>query len=232
MTIIQTVNFDRTYVKLFDDNLQISVAHNTKDGDEISRTELSEKAHPDLHDTLLNGNENITVNGQSHILTEGKLSAFWEWDSEPITESDLDELTAYLNSVSETVQIFRDFDNKKYKATFEYAGDNPDWNPITFKYGLKCGKAGFTLDTDNSVLFCIERKNNITDWEIRQIDLSVGQVFDAEKIGDNICYTLFSQTVDVGGTTIPKYSCRNQTSASIQITNTSDKPCKIIQVYR
>ncbi len=220
------------FIEQLDDNLQISFAENTKAGDEISRTELSEIAHPDLHDILLNDNENITVNGQSYILTEGKLTAFWEWDSEPITESDLDELTTYLNTVSESVQIYSDFENKKYKATFEYARDNLNWNPPTLKYGLKTGRAGFTLDTDNSVIFCIVRKNYIAEWEIRQVDLSVGQVFDAEKIGDNICYIIFTQEVDVNGTTIPKYSCRNQTSASIQITNTSNKPCKIIQIYK
>ena len=231
MTVILKPQFK--FIEQLDDGLQISVADNTKTGDEISRTELSEMLHPELHSTLLNGNENITVNGQSHILTEGKMTAFWEWDSEPITEKDLDELTEYFeDSVSETVEITRDFNNKKYKATFEYAGENSNWKPIIFKYGLKCGKQGLTLDKDKSVLFCIQRKSNIADWEIRQIDLSVGQVYDAEKIGNNICYILFSQTVDVGGTTIDKYSCRHQTSESIKITNTSDKPCKIIQIYR
>ena len=230
MTIKLTFTFK--FIEQIDDNLQISIADKTVAGDEVSRTKLSEALHFDLHSTLLNENENITVNGQSHILTEGKLTAFWEWDSEPITESDLDELTEYYNSVSETVEIVKDFENKKYKATMEYTGENSNWNPITFKYGLKCGKAGFTLDTDDSVLFCIQRMNNITDWNIRQIDLNVGQIFNAEKIGDNICYTIFSQSVDVDGTTIDKYSCKNQTSSSIQITNTSDKPCKIIQVYR
>lgn len=220
------------FIAQLDDNLQISVSKNNKAGDEVSRTELSEVLHPDLHSTFLNENENITVNGQSHILTEGKLTAFWEWDSEPIIETDLDEFTAYLNTVSETVEISSDFNNKKYTATFEYLGQNVDWNPIIFKYGLKCGKAGFKLDADDSVILCIQRKNYIADWQIRQIDLSVGQVFNAEKIGDNTCYIIFSQEVDVSGTTIPKYSCRNQTSASIQITNTSNKPCKIIQVYR
>lgn len=230
MTKTLTPSFE--FIAQLDNNLQISVAENTKEGDEVSRTKLSEALHSDLHSTLLNENENITVNGQSHILTEGKLTAFWEWDSEPITESDLDELTEYYNSVSETVEIVKDFENKKYKATMEYKGENSNWNPITFKYGLKCHKAGFTLDTDNSVLFCIQRMNNITDWNIRQIDLNVGQIFNAEKIGDNICYTIFSQEVDVNEITIPKYSCRNQTSDSITITNTSDKPCKIIQVYK
>lgn len=220
------------FIAQLDDNLQIQVADKTMAGAEVSRTELSEALHSDLHSTLLNENENITVNGQSHILTEGKLTAFWEWGSEPITESDLDELTEYYNSVSETVEIFKDFSNKKYKATMEYTGENSTWNPITYKYGLKCGRAGFTLDTDNSVVFCIQRKNNISDWNIRQIDLSAGQVFDVEKIGDNICYILFSQTVDANGTVVDKYSCRHQTSTSIQITNTSNKPCKIIQVYR
>ncbi len=230
MTIVLKPQFQ--FIAQLDDNLQVSVSKNTKAGDEVSRTELSEVLHSDLHSALLNENENITVNGQSHILTEGKLTAFWEWNSEPITESDLDELTGYYNSVSETVEVSKDFNNKKYKATMEYTGENSSWNPITFKYGLKCGKAGFTLDTDNSVVICIQRQNNISEWNIRQIDLSLGQVFDAEKIGDNICYIIFSQTVDVNGTTIDKYSCRNQTSSSIQITNTSDKPCKIIQVYR
>tara|TARA_R110002050_G_scaffold249912_2_gene387789 strand:+ start:777 stop:1469 length:693 start_codon:yes stop_codon:yes gene_type:complete len=220
------------FIHQLDDNIQISAAYNTKAGDEISRTELSEILHPDLHSEFFNNNENITVNGQSHILTEGKLTAFWEWDSEPITESDLDELTEYYNSVSETVEIFKDFDNKKYKATMEYTGENSNWNPITYKYGLKCGKAGFTLDTDNSVIFCIKRTNSVADWNIRQIDLRVGQVYEAEKIGDNICYIIFSQSVDVGGISIPKYSCRNQTSSSITITNISDKPCKIIQIYK
>lgn len=230
MTRIRTVEFKN--IGSFDNNLQLHVADNTKAGDEISRTELSEVLHFDLHSKLLNGNENITENGQSHILTEGTLSAFWEWDVEPITENDLDEFTAYFNSVSETVEIEKDFENKKYKATFTYAADNSEWNPITFKYGLKCGKAGFTLDTDNSVIFCIQRMNDVEDWNTRQIDLSVGQVFNAEKTGDEICYTIFSQEVDVNGLTIPKYSCRNQTSDSIKITNTSNKPCKIIQIYK
>ena len=232
MTIINTVPFDDTYAKVLDDNLEISISKNAKQGNEISRTKLYEKAHPDLHSTLLNGNKNITVNGQSHILTEGKMSVFWEWDSEPITESDLDELSAYLNGLNETVQIFRDFDNKTYRATFEYLGENSSWNPVIFKYGLKCDKAGITLDEDDSVLFCIQRKNDVTDWDVRQIDLSIGQVFDVEKIGDNVCYTLFSQAVDVDGTAIPKYDCRKQTTASIQVTNTSAKPCKIIQAYK
>ena len=152
MTKILTPTFE--FIAELDDNLQISVAANTKEGDEISRTKLSEMLHPDLHSTLLNGNENITVNGQTHILTEGKMSAFWEWDSEPITEKDLDEFTEYFeDSVSETVKITRDFNNKKYKATFEYAGENSSWKPIIFKYGLKCGKQGLTLDKDESVLF-------------------------------------------------------------------------------
>ena len=86
MTRIFTPKFE--FIAQLDDNLQVSVSKNTKAGDEISRSELSEIQHPDLHSTLLNGNENITVNGQSHILTEGKLTAFWEWESEPITESD------------------------------------------------------------------------------------------------------------------------------------------------
>ena len=64
--------------------------------------------------TLLNGKENVTTNGQNYNLTEGKKSITWEWDEEPITESDLDELTTYLNSLDETVQIFRDFENKTY----------------------------------------------------------------------------------------------------------------------
>ena len=134
MTRIFTPKFE--FIAQLDDNLQVSVSKNTKAGDEISRSELSEIQHPDLHSTLLNGNENITVNGQSHILTEGKLTAFWEWDSEPITESDLDEFSEYFSSVSETVQIFKDFKNKKYRATFEYARDNIDWQTTTFKLSL------------------------------------------------------------------------------------------------
>ena len=231
MTRIRTVKFKS--IGQFDNNLQVNVSENTKAGNEISRTELSEVLHFDLHSNLLNDNENITENGQSHILTEGTLTAFWEWDSEPITEKDLDEFTSYFeDSVSETVEITKDFNNKKYKATFTYAADNSEWNPITFKYGLKCGKAGFTLDTDNSVIICIQRMNDVENWNTRQIDLNPSQVFNAEKTGDHICYTIFSQEVDVDGITIPKYSCRNQTSNSIKITNTSNKPCKIIQIYK
>ena len=127
--------------KTLDNNLTLSVSKNAKQGNEISRTKLYEKAHADLHSTLLNGNENITVNGQSHILIEGKMSAFWEWDDEAITESDLDDFSAYINSLDETVQIFRDFDNKKYKVTFEYLGENSylisskvEFGPITGLY--------------------------------------------------------------------------------------------------
>ncbi len=232
MTIINSVPFDDTYSKTLDNNLTLSVSKNAKQGNEISRTKLYEKAHADLHSTLLNGNENITVNGQSHILIEGKMSAFWEWDDEAITESDLDDFSAYINSLDETVQIFRDFDNKKYKVTFEYLGENSSWNPVNFKYGLKCNIAGITIDEDDSVLLCIQRKNSITDWDMRQRDLSPGQVFDVEKIGSNVCYIFFSQAVDVDGTSISKHECKKQTSASIKVTNTSSKPCKIIQVYK
>ena len=229
MTVTIKPNFK--LIAQFSD-LQISVADTTKAGDEVSRTKLSESAHSVLHSTLLNNNPNITVNGQSHILTDGILTAFWEWDSEPITQNDLDQLSAYYNSVSETVQIFQDLNNKKYKVTMQYTGENSNWNPITFKYGLKCGKAGFTLDTDDSVVICIQRNAHIEDWNIRQVDLDDGQIFDVEKIGEDICYTIFSQRVDVDGTTIDKYSCRNQTSEKIKVTNLSNKPCKIIQIYK
>jgi hypothetical protein len=232
MTIINTVPFDIAYSKVLDDNLQICVSKDTEVGQELSRTKKFEWVHPDLHTDLLNSNENITTNGQNYILVEGKMSIFWKWDSESITESDLDEMTTYINSLPETVQIFRDFDNKTYKVTFEYLGENSSWNPIPFLYEFKCNTAGLTLDDDDSVLFCIQRKNNVTDWDIRQIDLSAGQVFDVTKIGDNVCYTLFSQAVSVGGTAIAKHDCKKQTSASIEVTNTSSKPCKIIQVYK
>jgi hypothetical protein len=208
------------------------VSKDTKVGQELSRTKLDEGIHPDLHTELLNSNENVTTNGQNYILTEGKMSIFWKWDSESITESDLDEMTTYINSLPETVQIFRDFDNKTYKVTFEYLGENSSWNPIPFMYELKCNTAGLTLDEDNSVLFCIQRNNNATDWNIRQIDLSADQVFNVTKIGSNVCYTLFSQAVDVDGASIAKHDCKKQTSASIEVTNTSSKPCKIIQVYK
>ena len=112
MTRILTPSF--RFIAQLEDNLQVSVSKNTKAGDEVSRTELSEVLHSELHSALLNENANITVNGQSHILTEGKLTAFWEWNSEPITESDLDELTGYYNSLSETVEIVKDFEMSWY----------------------------------------------------------------------------------------------------------------------
>ena len=232
MTVTKTILFDSEYVKLLDNNLELSVSKNTKVGNELSRTKLVEMVQPDLHSTLLNGKENVTTNGQNYILTEGKKSITWEWDEEPITESDLDELTTYLNSLDETVQIFRDFENKTYKVTFEYLGENSSWNPISFAYGLKVHKAKVKIEQDDSILFCIQRKNNITDWNIRHIDLSSDQVFDVEKIGSNVCYVLFSQAVSVGGTAIDKHECRKQTSASIEVTNTSSKPCKVIQIYK
>jgi len=232
MTVISTVLFDKTYSKVLDDNLQICVSKDTTAGQELSRTKLYEKLQSDLHSTLLNGKENVTANGQNYVLVEGKKSITWEWDDEPITESDLDELTTYLNSLDETVQIFRDFENKTYKVTFKYLGENSSWNPISFAYGLKVHKAKVKIEQDDSILFCIQRKNNITDWNIRHIDLSSDQVFDVEKIGSNVCYVLFSQAVSVGGTAIAKHECRKQTSASIEVTNTSSKPCKIIQIYK
>lgn len=232
MTVISTVPFNETYSKVLDNNLQICVSENTKIGQELSRTKLYEKVQPDLHSTLLNGKENVTANGQNYILTEGKKSITWEWDDEPITESDLDELSTYINSLDETVQIFRDFENKTYKVTFEYLGENSSWNPIPFAYGLKVDTVKLKIEEDDSVLFCIQRKNDITNWNIRHIDLSPDQVFDVEKIGSNICYVLFSQEVDVGGTSISKHDCKKQTTASIKVTNTSSKPCKIIQIYK
>lgn len=232
MTVTNTIPFDSEYVKLLDNNLELSVSKNTKVGNELSRTKLVEKVQPDLHSTLLNGKENVTANGQNYVLVEGKKSITWEWDDEPITESDLDELSTYLNSLDETVQIFRDFENKTYKVTFEYLGENSSWNPISFAYGLKVHKAKVKIEQDDSILFCIQRKNDITDWNIRHIDLSPDQVFDVEKIGSNVCYVLFSQAVSVGGTAIDKHECRKQTSASIKVTNTSSKPCKVIQIYK
>ena len=121
---------------------------------------------------------------------------------------------------------------KTYKVTFEYLGENSSWNPISFAYGLKVHKAKVKIEQDDSILFCIQRKNDITDWNMRQRDLSPGQVFDIEKIGSNVCYIFFSQAVSVGGTAIDKHECRKQTSASIEVTNTSSKPCKVIQIYK
>ena len=75
------------------------------------------------------------------------------------------------------------------------------------------------------------RKNIEDNYKIRQLDIAVNGTTKIDKPICSTCYVLFSQSVEINGTTLPKHSQKRLENNELNVKNLGDIPCKVIQYY-
>jgi len=232
MSVVFTYTFKAPV--LLDNQLQICWADDSqiKKGQEISSTTKtaidSRKPQPKYNDT-----NNIKQNSMNYVLYEDKVSITFEWtDDDGITQDDLDVYKKYLQDQKETWTWTEDFSNKTAKAEYTYAGENNDWGEFPFKYFLDTSTIKMVAETDNTKLLCIIKNDADTNYNIRQRDIPAGSTITINKPDSSVCYVLFSQPVEINGSAFDKYTQKKLTSASVNVKNTGEIPCKVLQYYR
>jgi hypothetical protein len=68
-------------------------------------------------------------------------------------------------------------------------------------------------------------------WTMENIDIPVGGTITSTKVGTEE-YIFFGQSCKVGDTSINKHDVKKQTSASLDITNNSDRFCRLVRIYK
>jgi hypothetical protein len=68
-------------------------------------------------------------------------------------------------------------------------------------------------------------------WTFEKIDIPVGGTITSTKVGTEE-YLFFGQSCRIGATIINKHDTKKQTSASLDITNNSDRFCRLVRIYR
>tara|TARA_R100000742_G_C4278432_1_gene101231 strand:- start:1381 stop:2079 length:699 start_codon:yes stop_codon:yes gene_type:complete len=218
---------------LLDNKLNICWADEEKveKGNEISapnRIEIDTR----FQKKKLNEVNNIRENSNNYILYRGTLKLTFTWtDEDNIDSNDLDVYESYLESEVESWNYTRDLVNKTFTAELTYLGENDTWGEFPLKYFLDTSGIKFEAGDNNMGMLCVLRKNIEDNYKIRQLDIAVNGTTKIDKPICSTCYVLFSQSVEINGTTLPKHSQKRLENNELNVKNLGDIPCKVIQYY-
>lgn len=214
--------------------LQMSIpdTDNVKKGQEIS-TQGKYRIDKRIPLAKYNDTNNIKKNVQNYILTKGKISVLYNWINEDnITENDLNVYEEYLNNEPESWDFTRDFENKTFKQTYAYNGENSSWGDIPCSYLLDTTNISLVVEEDNTSLVCITKYTSDDNWSARQIDIQPNKTFDVERPKSDLCYIIFTQDVEVNGNPLSQWSYKKLLKNNITVKNRGSIPCKVIQYYK
>ena len=193
-----------------DELLQISIpdTDNVKKGQELT-TQGKYRIDKRIPLVKYNDTNNIKKNVQNYILTKGKISVLYNWiDEDNITENDLNVYEEYLTNQPDSWSFTRDFENKTFKQTYTYNGENSSWGDIPCSYILDTTNTSIIIEEDNTDLICIIKYNSDDNWTARQIDIQVNETLNVEKPESSLCYIIFTQDVEVDGNSLSQWSCK------------------------
>ncbi len=237
-----TINFttDFKFIEQLDDNLQLSFVyheHNpekNKTGALMQRDSKDDRVHMELK-TVHPDSDKICINGMTYVLIKGKIRATWKWnDEDNIAENDLLIFKDYHENLpcSSMFNIDYYLADREFKIDIDYSPHYTDCSEQPCIYDIDSHFASIEFLSDDVELICIMRKNNITDWQIEQIDLLPNEEITVSKSGTD-CYVVNTNDVLVNDTTeFERIKGVMLTSDTAKYKNTSTSPQKIIKCYR
>ena len=185
----------------------------------------------------LNGNKNIVSNynvcgqvilGGTHIMNQE-----WEVGVDNITEDDIKEYHEYLKTTPQFGHMDYNMDVGIMRLYPKYAGlyEWREGNILGYLLNVPIHKT--VADEDNTECLFI---NNPVEFNYRQIDIAPNGEFDLEKKEEedypDECYFYVQYESEIGAFTFDKDLFRQQVSTSLTIKNLTDKPNRIVQIWR
>ena len=237
-----TVNFttDFKFIEQLDDNLQLSFVYNehnpekNKTGALMQRDSKDDRVHMELK-SVHPDSDKICINGMTYVLIKGKIKATWKWnDEDGVTEDDINVFKAYHENLpcAAMFEINYDMETKQFTIDIEYSPHYTEWDAQPCIYDIDSHFASIEFLSDDVELICIMRRNNITDWQVEQIDLLPDQEITVNKSGTD-CYIVNTNDVLINDTTeFERIKGVMLTSNTAKYKNTSTSPQKLIKCYK
>ena len=238
-----TINFttDFKFIEQLDDNLQLSFVyheHNpekNKTGALMQRDEKEDRVHMDLK-TVHPDSDKICVNGMTYILIKGKIRATWKWnDDDNITEDDLKVFKSYHENLTCKecfTNISYDVEQKEFIIDIDWKPTFTEWEDQPCIYDIDSYFASIEFMSDDVELICVMRRNNVTDWQVKQIDLLPDQEITVDKSGTD-CYVINTNDILINDTVAyERIKGVMLTSNTAKYKNTSTSPQKLIKCYK
>ena len=165
------------------------------------------------------------------MLLQGSIKVTYEWTEEDnIQSSDIDFLESLLSqdANSHNKASITKTDNS-FIFEFTYEVNNPTWSSRSVDYELDCNKATMEALSDDVKILCIYGRHE--NYNFKNIDIPAGQTIVANKHGDD-CYLYFSQSCAVGAKIAAEDDTLKLVSNAASVTNTSNKPCRVVMAWK
>lgn len=218
--------------------LQISISKGVKTGDRLKREgdqELIQNSKGDDNITFHPNYDYIIKSNTNYFLLGGGIKIRYEWDG---TSKFQDEhKKTYMALLRESqAGLSIPFDESKYKegAGFMehevfHANRAKKWLPSPLQYEPYCTTAEIQALVDDTILVCPMQHD--LGWTFEFIDIEKEETIESNKQGEEM-YILFGCSCSVGSTQISQFHVKKQTSAQLQIKNTSDSLGSLIRIYK
>ena len=129
-------------------------------------------------------------------------------------------------------EINYDMDAKEFTIDIDYTPSFIDWEDQPCIYDIDSYFASIEFLSDDVELLCVMRKNNVTDWQVKQTDLLPEQEITVNKSGTD-CYVISTNDILINDTTeYERIKGIMLTSGSAKYKNISASPQKILKFYR
>ena len=219
-------------IKNIDNKIQLSITKDTKIGKKIARENHSEHVKDSngnpIH-TQVEGKPYLITSSNNYFLIEGKVRVTYTW-----AEGDEFDLT-HLNEFEDIINEVAAAPDSLTRTETSIAGDYTctemlgDWSVSAPRIEPNCLKSSVEILTAQTVIVCPMQHQ--AGWTFEKIDIPVGGTITSTKVGTEE-YIFFGQSCRIGDTVINKHDTKKQTSENLDITNNSDRFCRLLRIYK
>jgi hypothetical protein len=227
--MILSIPFD---IRNIANKLQLSVGWNTVPGQKMARENHAEHVKDSagnfIH-TQVEGKPYLITSSNNYFLIEGQVRLTYTWE-----EGDEFDLT-HLNEFEDIINEVAAAPDSLTRTTNSIAADytctemSGGWSVSGSKIEPNCSQASVEILTAQTVILCPMQYE--AGWTFEKIDIPVGGTITSTKVGTEE-YLFFGQSCRIGATIINKHDTKKQTSLNLDITNNSDRFCRLVRIYR
>ena len=229
--MIFSIGFD---VINIEDNLQISISTNTKEGDKIVRESRAEYSQDGSGNSLIEKHPThncLIKTPNNYFLLEGSLKVKYEWfDGDDFSDSDVATYETWQATNNPEHSHCNPQTGSGYTVGTAIITENATgWKISPIKYEPDCKKATVEIVEDDTILLCPMQHDS--GWTFEKADILSGGSIVTNKSGTT-CYIIFGQACKIGSDDVAKHAIKKLTSNSVTIANNSEKVCRLVKIYK
>lgn len=226
-------NIAPTIIGLYDQELLVSYFPPNNLGSYIKRTEL-ENAHHTLnalnnHPTL----SNVVNCFNGHVFLNGNIRVEWEWESNQISESDID---AYLNEIPPNFSNYtftKNIAENKLYADISTNWVSESWINNHLNWQIAAPKAKLILNSEDAAMLCVTRLNGTySNYTFDNRTIEPNETITITRPDCEKCFLIFSKSLYSNDKELKPLKMYKQVNSSLQVTNQNDSRVKIFRYIK